>query len=88
METDQGGRVLLGIRDTHPLPLGVVYFSDVRSKWSFKALRDALQPSIFGFKEKNSFKAQDIVYILWDPGGGHRYKPWWEFLDQFKHKPP
>ena len=24
---------------------------------------------------------------LWDPGGGKRCKPWWEFLDQFKHKP-
>ena len=29
-------------RDTHPWPLRVVYFSDVKSRWSFKALRDAL----------------------------------------------
>ena len=40
-----------------------------------------------GPKEKNSFKAHDMVYVLWDLGGGKRCKPWWEFLDQFKHKP-
>ena len=43
--------------DTPPSPLGVIYFLDVRSRWSFTALRDALQPLTLRSKEKNSFKA-------------------------------
>jgi len=28
------------------------------------------------------------LHLVWDPGGHWNYKDWWEFLDEFKHKPP
>ena len=64
-QIDRGGsRLKNPRRDTHPSPLEVVCFWDVQTRWSFMALRDTPQSSILEPKEKNSFKAQDMVYIL------------------------
>ena len=49
---------------------------------------NGLRFSTLGCECKSDKDGQEHKITLWDPGGGKRCKPWWEFLDQFKHKPP
>ena len=46
------------------------------------------RPSTLTYQGTNSKDGNEFKITLWDPGGGKRCKPWWGFLDQFKHKPP
>ena len=50
--------------------------------------RSMPRPSTLTHQGTISQGGNEFKITLWDPGGDCRCKPWWEFLDQFKHKPP